>query len=68
MAQTLLSVLWQDAVPGLANPRECKTAVTNLSVVIPTFNTAQMTLRCCRAVLSSLPADSEVIVADDGST
>ncbi|MBV9188248.1 MAG: glycosyltransferase family 2 protein [Acidobacteria bacterium] len=39
-----------------------------LSVVIPTFNTAQMTLRCCRAVLASLPRDSEVIVADDGST
>jgi N-acetylglucosaminyl-diphospho-decaprenol L-rhamnosyltransferase len=42
--------------------------VTDLSVVIPTFNTAPMTLRCCRAVLASLPADSEVIVADDGST
>lgn len=38
------------------------------SVVIPTFNTAGMTLRCCRAVLASLPGDSEVIVADDGST
>lgn len=38
------------------------------SVVIPTFNTAEMTLRCCRAVLASLPGDSEVIVADDGST
>jgi GT2 family glycosyltransferase len=43
-------------------------AVTELSVVIPTFNTAQMTLRCCRAVLASLPPESEVIVADDGST
>jgi GT2 family glycosyltransferase len=42
--------------------------VTELSVVIPTFNTAQMTLRCCRAVLASLPPRSEVIVADDGST
>jgi len=42
--------------------------VTALSVVIPTFNTAQMTLRCCRAVLASLPPESEVIVADDGST
>lgn len=39
-----------------------------LSVVIPTFNTAQMTLRCCRAVLASPPPGSEVIVADDGST
>jgi GT2 family glycosyltransferase len=43
-------------------------AVIELSVVIPTFNTAQMTLRCCRAVLVSLPPESEVIVADDGST
>ncbi|MGA8808691.1 MAG: glycosyltransferase family 2 protein [Thermoanaerobaculia bacterium] len=42
--------------------------MTELSVVIPTFNTAQMTLRCCRAVLASLPASAEVIVADDGST
>jgi len=42
--------------------------VTELSVVIPTFNTAQMTLHCCRAVLASLPPESEVIVADDGST
>src|SRR5258706_13623282 len=40
----------------------------DLSVVIPTFNTASMTLRCCRAVLASMPASSEVIVADDGST
>jgi GT2 family glycosyltransferase len=39
----------------------------DLSVVIPTFNTASMTLRCCRAVLASMP-DTEVIVADDGST
>jgi len=39
-----------------------------LSIVIPTFNTAQMTLRCCRAVLASLPPESEVIIADDGST
>jgi GT2 family glycosyltransferase len=43
-------------------------AVTELSVVIPTFNTAQMTLRCCRAVQASLPPESEIIVADDGST
>ena len=43
-------------------------AVTELSVVIPTFNTAQMTLRCCRAVLASLPGNAEVTVADDGST
>jgi N-acetylglucosaminyl-diphospho-decaprenol L-rhamnosyltransferase len=43
-------------------------AVIELSVVIPTFNTAQMTLRCCRAVVASLPSNAEVIVADDGST
>ena len=27
-----------------------------------------MTLRCCRAVLDSMPASSEVIVVDDGSS
>ncbi len=35
-----------------------------ISVVIPTFNTASMTLQCVRSV----PAASEVIVVDDGST
>src|SRR5437016_7282092 len=40
----------------------------DLSVVIPSFDTASMTLRCCRAVLASMPDGSEVIVADDGST
>jgi len=40
----------------------------DLSVVIPTFNTASMTLRCCRAVLASMPPGTEIIVADDGST
>jgi N-acetylglucosaminyl-diphospho-decaprenol L-rhamnosyltransferase len=39
-----------------------------LSIVIPTFNTAAMTLACCRAAIASLPANGEVIVADDGST
>lgn len=39
-----------------------------LSVVIPTWNTAAMTLACCRAVLAQLPAGSEVIVVDDAST
>jgi GT2 family glycosyltransferase len=39
-----------------------------LSVVIPTYDTASMTLHCCRAVLDSLPEPAEVIVADDGST
>jgi GT2 family glycosyltransferase len=40
----------------------------HLSVVIPTFDTASMTLRCCRAVLATMPAACEVIVADDGSS
>jgi len=35
-----------------------------LSVVIPTYNTAAMTLRCVRAVAGA----DEVIVVDDGST
>ncbi|HEX3067395.1 MAG TPA: glycosyltransferase, partial [Thermoanaerobaculia bacterium] len=38
------------------------------SIVIPTFNTAAMTLACCRAALAAIPAASEVIVVDDGST
>jgi GT2 family glycosyltransferase len=42
--------------------------MVELSVVIPTFDTAAMTLRCCRAVLATMPAASEVIVADDGSS
>jgi GT2 family glycosyltransferase len=39
-----------------------------LTIVIPTFNTASMTLGCCRAVLASMPELTEVIVVDDGST
>lgn len=35
-----------------------------LSVVIPTYNTAEMTLRCVRAIRGA----DEVIVVDDGST
>lgn len=42
--------------------------VIALSVVVPTWNTAEMTLRCCASVLAALPADAEVIVVDDGST
>jgi GT2 family glycosyltransferase len=42
--------------------------MTRLSIVIPTFNTAAMTLRCCDAVLASMPEGTEVIVVDDGST
>ncbi len=39
-----------------------------LSIVIPTFNTAEMTLDGCRAVLASMPESAELIVADDGSS
>ena len=39
-----------------------------LSIVIPTFNTAAMTLACCRAAIAAAPPGSEVIVVDDGST
>lgn len=42
--------------------------MADLSVVIPTFNTASMTLRCCQAVLASMPESTEVIVVDDGSS
>jgi GT2 family glycosyltransferase len=35
-----------------------------LSVVVPTYNTAEMTLRCVRAIYGA----DEVIVVDDGST
>jgi len=41
--------------------------VTDFSIVIPTFNTAAMTLDCCRAAIAAAPRDSEVIVVDDGS-
>jgi GT2 family glycosyltransferase len=39
-----------------------------LSIVIPTFNTAAMTLASCRASLAAAPPASEVIVVDDAST
>ena len=39
-----------------------------ISIIIPTFNTAAMTLMCCRAALAAAPLESEVIVVDDGST
>lgn len=38
-----------------------------LSVVIPTFDTGGMTLRCCASVMAALPDGGEVIVSDDGS-
>ena len=39
-----------------------------LSVVIPTHQTRDLTLRCVDALQASLPGSSEVIVVDDGST
>lgn len=44
---------------GAARPR--------LSVVVPTFDTCEMTLRCCAAAWAALPAGGELIVVDDGS-
>jgi GT2 family glycosyltransferase len=44
------------------------TVFVKLSVVIPTYETADMTLACCESVMAALPADAEVIVVDDGST
>jgi GT2 family glycosyltransferase len=38
-----------------------------LSIVIPTYNTARMTLKCCEAAHAAAPA-AELIVVDDGST
>jgi len=41
--------------------------LTDLSIVVPTYDTADMTLRCCAAVVASMPRDAELIVVDDGS-
>ena len=38
-----------------------------ISVVIPTYDTAAMTLRCCRAVMAAAAEGTEIIVSDDGS-
>jgi N-acetylglucosaminyl-diphospho-decaprenol L-rhamnosyltransferase len=38
-----------------------------LSIVVPTYNTAELTLRCSRAALAAAP-DAELIVVDDAST
>jgi len=40
----------------------------DLSVVIPTFDTGPMTLRCCRTVLATMPVGTEIVVVDDGSS
>jgi len=39
-----------------------------LSVIIPTYDTAEMTLVCCASVVTALPAEAEAIVVDDAST
>ena len=39
-----------------------------LSIVVPTYNTAEMTLECCRTVVRTMPAGAEVIVVDDASS
>ena len=39
-----------------------------LSIVIPTFNTASMTLATCRAALAAAPGASEIVAVDDAST
>jgi len=39
-----------------------------LSVIIPTYDTAEMTLVCCASVVEGLPAEAEVILVDDAST
>jgi hypothetical protein len=39
-----------------------------LSIVIPTHETRELTLRCVDSVRACLPESSEVIVVDDGST
>jgi GT2 family glycosyltransferase len=39
-----------------------------LSIIIPTYETAALTAEACRAVLSTMPSGSELIVVDDAST
>jgi N-acetylglucosaminyl-diphospho-decaprenol L-rhamnosyltransferase len=39
-----------------------------LSIVVPTFNTAAMTLATCRAALDAAPPNTELIIVDDAST
>jgi glycosyltransferase involved in cell wall biosynthesis len=39
-----------------------------ITVVLPTYNRAQMLDRCVRSVLATLPSDAEIVVCDDGST
>lgn len=43
-------------------------APADLSIVIPTFNTREMTLTACRAALAARTPDTEIIVVDDASS
>lgn len=38
-----------------------------LSIVVPTYNTAELTLRCCQAARTAAP-DAQIVVVDDAST
>src|SRR5438552_863390 len=55
---------------GDRSVRSAQSRLQSLSVVIPSYNTASMTVRCCHAVLAAAPAGRsvEVIVTDDGSS
>jgi GT2 family glycosyltransferase/glycosyltransferase involved in cell wall biosynthesis len=54
--------------PAPSPAQGARAGMIRLSMVIPTYNTAEMTLACCRAATAAAPAESEIIVVDDGST
>jgi N-acetylglucosaminyl-diphospho-decaprenol L-rhamnosyltransferase len=39
-----------------------------MSLIVPTYDTVEMTLTCCAGLMADLPADAEVIVVDDASS
>jgi len=47
----------------MASSRPC-----SVSVVVPSFNTAELTLRCLDSVAATCSTDDEIIVVDDGSS
>jgi GT2 family glycosyltransferase len=55
--------------PGSGAPRaqEVSGSPAPLSVVVPTHDTRELTLRCLASLASARPAPAEVIVVDDGS-
>jgi N-acetylglucosaminyl-diphospho-decaprenol L-rhamnosyltransferase len=59
---------WGEHYSRFSPSRRNYTARVKLSVIIPTYDTAEMTLVCCASVMEALPADAEVIVVDDAST